>query len=103
MRYKALSLMVVLFLIYFLTSFLTSGTSACVIFPHFPVGCEILLGMQVSSKSTVNSRSLESVAEQRNVGVLVRGFLKMAIQVGRVVNKAFCQLAFIGKGIECKR
>jgi len=51
---------------------------------------------------TVNGRLLRSTETQRDLGVHVHRSLKVATQVEKVVKKAYCMLAFIGKSIEFK-
>jgi len=47
-----------------------------------------------------NGRTLNSVDEQRDLGVYVHRSLKVGSQVDKVVKKAYGVLAFIGRGIE---
>ena len=47
-----------------------------------------------------NGRTLNSVDEQRDLGVCVHRSLKVGNQVDKVVKKAYGVLAFIGRGIE---
>ena len=53
-------------------------------------------------KYTVNGRTLKSIDRQRDLGVQVHRSLKVAMQVEKVVKKAYGMLAFIGRGIEFK-
>ena len=47
-----------------------------------------------------NGRTLNSVDEQRDLGVCVHRSLKVGNQVDKAVKKAYGVLAFIGRGIE---
>jgi len=53
-------------------------------------------------KYTVNGRTLQSIDRQRDLGVQVHRSLKVAMQVEKVVKKAYSMLAFIGRGTEFK-
>ena len=53
-------------------------------------------------KYTVNGRTLKSIDRQRDLGVQVHRSLKVAIQMEKVVKKAYGMLAFIGRGTEFK-
>ena len=53
-------------------------------------------------KYTVNGRTLKSIDGQRDLGVQVHRSLKVAMQVEKVVKKAYGMLALISRGIECK-
>ena len=48
----------------------------------------------------MNGRTLRSINIQRDLGVQVHSFLKVATQMDKVVKKAYGMLAFIGRGIE---
>eukprot|EP00061_Rhincodon_typus_P011839 g37154.t1 len=50
----------------------------------------------------MNGRTLRSIDMQRDLGVQVDRSLKVAVQVDKVVKKAYSILAFIGRGIEYK-
>ena len=69
-----------------------------------PDRCEVMhFGRSnTNRKYTVNSRTLKSIARQRDLGVQVHRSLKVAMQVEKVVKKAYCMLAFIARGIEFK-
>ena len=54
------------------------------------------------SKFTVNGRTFKSIDRQRDLGVQVHRSLQVAMQVEKVVKKAYGMLAFIGRGIEFK-
>eukprot|EP00061_Rhincodon_typus_P015670 g43473.t1 len=60
--------------------------------------CEVLhFGRSnVKEKYTVNGRTLNSINAQKDLGVHVHSSLKVAMQVDRVVKKAYGMLAFIG-------
>ena len=53
-------------------------------------------------KYTVNGRTLKNIDSQRDLGVQVHSSLKVAMQVEKVVKKAYGMLAFIGRGSEFK-
>ena len=69
-----------------------------------PDKCEVMhFGRcKLDRKYTVNSRTLKSIDRQRDLGVQVHRSLKVAMQVEKVVKKAYGVLAFIGRGIEFK-
>ena len=69
-----------------------------------PDKCEVMhFGRSnTDRKYTVNGRTLKSIDRQRDLGVQVYRSLKVAMQVEKVVKKAYSVFAFIGRGIEFK-
>ena len=69
-----------------------------------PDKCEVMhFGRSnTDRKYTVNGRTLKSIDRQRDLGVQIHRSLKVAMQVEKVVKKAYGMLAFIGWGIEFK-
>ena len=64
-----------------------------------PDKCEV---MHFGRSNTENERTLKRIDRQRDLGVQVHRSLKVAMQVEKVVKKAYGMLAFIGWGIEFK-
>ena len=53
-------------------------------------------------KYTVKGRTRESIDRQRDLGVQAHRSLKVAMQVEKVIKKAYSMHAFIDRGIEFK-
>eukprot|EP00061_Rhincodon_typus_P007668 g29601.t1 len=69
-----------------------------------PDKCEVLYFQRVNVKEkyTDNGRTLNSTGVQRDLGIEVHSFLKVATEIDRVVKKAYGMLVFIGRGSEYK-
>ena len=69
-----------------------------------PDKCEVMhFGRNnVEGSYTIKGRTLRSIDTQRDLGVQVHKSLKVSVQVGNVMRKAYGMLAFIGRGIEYK-
>ena len=69
-----------------------------------PDKCEVVhFGRSNACRNyTVNARTLKSIDRQRDLSVHVHRSLKVAMQVDKIVKKAYSMLAFIGQDIEYK-